>query len=132
MNKWLFYFVVFGFLALQTSCDPAYHVDYEIDNSSPYRMEINYRDVYSDSLISNTISGGTRLIFYNEFGIGYCTERYMERLNELPVSDFEIVVLDTVELSFDEQDIERWVKFFPDRNSDIGSIKLQLNSASFR
>jgi len=127
------FYIIFSTILIfsLTSCDPTFSVEFEVDNSSPYRLEIRHQHFSQDSIVTNIISGHTKLIFFSEFGIGTSTEGFMENIEELPFEEFEIIVLDTVKLNLEEAEFGNWLKEFPRKKSGVGVISLRLRRGHF-
>lgn len=117
-------------ILLAAACDPAYQVEYEIQNDSETTVTIEV-DHFTGAMDTNIIANGTRLIFFNDSGLGRSTERYLDRLEGLP---FEISIVNSngVVYKKDALDISNWEKISPDNEySTTGRVRLRVRPEDF-
>ena len=114
------------------SRDPAYSIVYLICNDSGNNITIEFMSPFDTAWSQNNIATGTELNFYNDFGIGMSTQRYMENYNGLPFDSLRIQNNEGKEPNKDILDSDFWLFFFPDKEYFTGSIKLELISSDFQ
>lgn len=117
------------FLILTSSCDPAYDIDYTIDNDTDHSLTISWK--YRDYIETNYIAGQTKLTIYNHFGLGDDTKGVMEKTNFLPFTELNIKNKNGKTVNKDLLDINNWVKNYPRKNDNTGSIVLYLEENDF-
>ena len=112
-----------------TGCDPVYDVDYEIQNNSNQAISIIV-DHPGDAADTNIIADATKLVFASDFGIGFSTEDYLDRLDNLP---FEITIQSKSGLPYnkEEEDFSIWNKLYPRKSDNIGKVYLIIHDGDF-
>lgn len=106
------------------SCDPTYNIDYIIENNSRSSLEIT-SSMLGDTTY-NLISDQTKLVLFNDFGIGASTEDEVNRLDGIPFFSLEIRNEDSLLFQKDVFDIDNWRK-----NSSDGEVTLKVNAIDF-
>lgn len=117
-------------IMLAAACDPAYQVEYEIQNDSETTVTIR-TDHFTGLMDTSIIANGTRLIFFNDSGLGRTTEKYLDQVEGLP---FEISIVNSNGIVYkkDPLDISNWEKIYPDSEySAIGRVRLTVRPEDF-
>lgn len=117
-------------IMLATGCDPVYDVDYEVSNISGEKITI-YVDHSASKRDTNIISDGTKLVFYNDYGIGSFTDKFMDKLTKLP---FEVSIHNEKGVMYkrDAADLSNWTRLYPDKSSGVGKFQLVVTEADFK
>ena len=122
-----------SFLALffiLMGCDPAYEVEYVIDNTSDYKIVIESEDNF-ENRDTSIISSHTKLVFYEDWGIGSNTESYLDALDFIPLKIINIHSIDHIEYNKDELDITNWNKYYHFSRGGTGEVVLFVRNEDF-
>lgn len=117
-------------IMLAAACDPPYQVEYEIQNDSETTITIQV-DHFTGAMDTSAIANGTRLIIFNDSGTGRATERYLNRLKNLP---FEIAIVNSAGTTCkkDALDLDNWEKIFPEGEIErVGRVRLTVRPEDF-
>ena len=117
MKMQILKYLIILFLPSLIACDPSYNVDYEIENNSGETVSIVFDDE-GINVDTNIISHNTTLIFFNDSGLGFTTEDYLDQLQVLP---YEISISTKSGLNYnkDANDISNWTIIYPPKKGEI-------------
>jgi len=113
------------------SCDPRFTVDFSIENSSTFDIEIIHGDwdLNSEKKDTSIISENTKLIFTKFSSLGAKTEDFLDDLNTVP--EIQITTTTGKKINKDITDIENWRKNYPPDKGGTGEVMLQVHKEDF-
>lgn len=118
-------------IILAAACDHPYYVEYEIQNDSETAITIQV-DHSTGAMDTSAIANNTRLIFFNDSGLGSsATERHLKRLKNLP---FEISIANSEGTTYkkDALDLANWEKIYPEGEYErVGRVRLTVRPEDF-
>lgn len=113
-----------------TSCDPMYDIEYIIDNQSDYKIIVISETDYGDKDTS-IISDNTKLIFWEDSDISCYTEDYLANIKSLPFYSIFITTTNDLMCKVDENDIDNWIKVYPQEKHGRGQIVFKVYNNFF-
>lgn len=122
--------IIFLSLVL-ASCDPAYDIDYIIQNESEGDLQISGISGFADSLGTNIISDKTSLIIYEHSGLGISTKGYLKSLEEPYLFSLSVQNENEINYTNDILDITRWEIQNPSDGSSTGRVTLVVTKEDF-
>lgn len=122
-----------------TSCDPAYEVQFKIDNKTESHLVVTHRDLFFPQTGeepevkegTTDLPANSRLILKELSGIGQTTSSLMNEIDALRFDSIFIEKITGEKINIDVMDISNWDKIHPSGNSNTGIIQLVIDDDDF-
>jgi len=126
-SKCLLLIIVFSFCF--ASCDPYFSIDFSVQNSTPYNLQIIHGHLNSSPQDTSIISSGTKLVFTNDSGRGAYTEDILDDIIIIP--EIKVTTTDGKVMNQDASDISNWRIMFPDNKHGTGEVMFEVRKEFF-
>ncbi len=123
---------------LLVSCDPAFEVEYIINNQSNEHLLMTQNVQYFDSLDNFVekeemfnLHPDNKMIVNLRFGIGHNTRVEMDNTFSLPFDTVHVETASGKSIQLDVMDFSNWEKVYPNKDYNTGRIILELSNDDF-